>query len=362
MKPTILLAALAALPLAACSRTGAALPVAAPGDAAETLGVKTVHPKADAGVVVRANGELRARNEASLAPEVGGRLLRFRADVGDHVRKGDVLFELDDALARIQVQQAKAALAAADAGLRNAASEHRRAKELAHGDAASPAMLDRAEIGELSATAARDQAAAAVAAAETQLAKHSIRAPFDGIVTARTRSAGEYVANMPPTPVIALVDVGSVEIRAAVPESVVDLLAPGATLAVTVSPSGKTIQARIRAIGASVEPGTRTVDVRADPVGPLFRELRPGAIVQVALGGKAATTDGIFLPANVVQKSQAGAYVWTVVADRLQRRDVKVEQLDPGTVRVVSGVTPADVVVAGSAAALADGAKVRVLQ
>lgn len=363
MKPTLpLAAAVAALSLGGCSKAGgAALPPAAPAEPG-AIGVKTVRPRADAGAAVRANGELRARNEAVLAPEVSGRILRFRADVGDRVHRGDVLVELDDALARAQTQQARAALAAAEAGLRNAASEHRRAKALAAGDAASPAMLERAEIAELGAAASREQAAAAVTAAETQLAKHTLRAPFDGYVTARTKSAGEYVANMPPTPVIALVDVGSVEIRAAVPESLVDLLAPGATLSATVSPSGKPFQAKVRAIGASVEPGSRTVDVRAVPVGPLFRELRPGAIVQVTLGGQAAAAEGLFLPAGVVQKGDAGAYVWTVVGERLQRRDVKVEQLDPGTVRVVAGVTPADVVVAEAGAGLADGAKVRVLQ
>ncbi len=363
MNPTLpLAAASAALSLAGCTKAGgAALPPAAPADAA-AVGVKTVHARSDAGAVVRANGELRARNEATLAPEVSGRILRFHADVGDRVRKGDVLVELDDALARAQAQQARAALAAAEAGLRNASSDYRRAKELAQGDAASPAMLERAEIAEQGAKATREQAAAAVVAAETQLAKHVLRAPFDGFVTSRTKSAGEYVANMPPTPVIALVDVDSVEIRAAVPESLVDLLSPGATLAATVSPSGKAFQARVRAIGASVEPGTRTVDVRAVPVGTVFRELRPGAIVQVALGGKAAAAEGLFLPASVVQKGGAGAYVWTVVAERLERREVTVEQLDPGTVRVVSGVTPADVVVAEAGAGLADGAKVRVLQ
>jgi RND family efflux transporter MFP subunit len=364
MKRLLAVAALA-LPLAACSKAGGASlpssPAAAAGEAA-AVGVKIVKPKADASAALRATGELRARNEASLAPELSGRILRFRADVGDRVRKGDPLVELADATARAQLQQARAGLAAAEAAHDNATSNLKRVKEMAQGDAASPASLDQATIGERQAAAARDQAAAAVALAEVGLSKHTIRAPFDGLVTSRTKSAGEYVANMPPTPVIGLVDVGSIEIRAAVPETVVDLLSPGARLEAAVSPSGKRFEAKVRAIGANVEPGTRTVDVRAEPVGALFKELRPGAIVEVSLSGKSAQVEGVFLPTAVVQRGNAGAFVWTVKGDRLERRDVRVEPLDPGTVRVLSGVTAADLVVAEGGAGLADGAKVRVLQ
>jgi RND family efflux transporter MFP subunit len=364
MKPTpLLLAALAVLPLAACGKAGGAtLPAPAASSEPAAIGVKTVRAKTDVAQVVRATGELRARNEATLSSEVSGRILRFHADVGDRVRKGDVLVELADSTARIQLQQARAAKAAADAALRNAQNDHKRMKELASGDAAAPASLERAAIAEEQATASRDQAAAAVAGAEDQLAKHVLRAPFDGIVTARTKSAGEYVAMMPPTPVMALVDVASVEVRAAVPETVVDLLSPGAELDATVSPSGKGFKARIRAIGASVDPATRTVDVRAVPAGAHFRELRPGALVELALGGKGAKVEGVFLPADVVQAGDAGAFVWTVESDRLKKRNVQVEKLGPGTVRVVSGVGPGDLVVAEGGGALADGAKVRVLQ
>lgn len=231
---------------------------------------------------LRAMGELRARNEAQLAPEVAGRIVRFRADVGDRVRKGDVLVDLDDASARAGAQQARAALAMAEAALENAASQHRRAKALAQGEAASASMLEQASIGEKQAAAAREQAAAALLSAETFLAKHVIRAPFDALVTARTRSAGEFVSNMPPSPVIGLVDPASIEVRAGVPETVVDQVAVGDVVTVTVSPSGKAFQARVRAIGAAVEPGTRTVDLRADPLPPAPRELRHGAIIELS--------------------------------------------------------------------------------
>jgi RND family efflux transporter MFP subunit len=214
-------------------------------------------------------------------------------------------------------------------------------------------------VGE-QADAAVQQAAAATAAAEDQLARTAIRAPFDGVVTARLKSAGEYVAMMPPTPVLAMVDVATVEVRVPVPESLVDLLAPGDELEAAVSPSGKPFRARVRSIGSAVDAGTRTVDVRADLVGATFRELRPGAIVEVRLGKAGGEAQGVFLPAEAVRDEGGKSWVWAVVSDEARRRPVDVQRLNPGTVRVLSGLGPDDRVVADGGAGLTDGVRVRV--
>jgi RND family efflux transporter MFP subunit len=351
---------LAALLLAACGRgERAALPAAAPAPA-DAIGVRAVSPREGTEALTRVTGELRARHEATLSAEASGRVQRIAVDVGDRVRKGDVLVELDASAARISVAQARAARAMAQAALKNARNERARTEELARGEAASPAMLDRASVALEQAEAAAEQAEAAVLAAEDHLRKHALRAPFDGVVTARTKSPGEYVAMMPPTPILALVDVATVEVRASVPEAVVDLLSPGAELAATVSPSGKPFKAKIRAMGASVEPGTRTVDVRADVVGPVFRELRPGALVELALGD-GASASGLFLPAGTVREGERGPFVWTVVDEKLARQPVSVERLGPGLVRV-SGISKDALVVSEAASGLADGAAVKVLR
>jgi RND family efflux transporter MFP subunit len=165
---------------------------------------------------------------------------------------------------------------------------------------------------------------------------------------------------MPPTPVLAMVDVATVEVRVPVPEALVDLLAPGAMLDASVSPSGKEFQAKVRTVGVSVEPGTRTVDVRADLAGAPFRELRPGAIVQVRLGVASAESKGVFLPAEAVQQEQGKSYVWAVVSEEAHRRAVEVQRLTPGTVRVLAGLAPDDRVVADGGAGLTEGARVHV--
>jgi RND family efflux transporter MFP subunit len=363
MRSSIALAPLAAaLALAACERSDrAALPAASSAEASAT-GVKVVKPQTDAGAVLRATGELRARNEAVLSSEASGRILRFGVDVGSRVRKGDVLMELDASTTRIQVEQARAALAVAEAAHRSVVADVKRTEELSRGGAASAATLEKLQIAEQQAAAAMRQAAAAVAAAEDALAKNSIRAPFDGVITARTKSAGEFVGMTPPTAVLAMVDLSTLELRVPVPEALVGLLAPGAVLDAIVSPSGKPFQAKVRSIGATVESATRTVDVRADVGGTLFPELRPGAIAEIRLKTALAKAVGVFLPAEAVQQSGGKSWVWAVAADAAHRREVEVQRLTPGTVRVLSGLGPDDRVVADGGAGLTEGARVRALE
>lgn len=361
MRTSTALASLAAaLALAACGRAERAALPAAPSADASAVGVKVVKPQSDPGAVLRATGELRARNEAVLSAEASGRILRFDVDVGSRVRKGDVLMELDASTPRIQAEQARAAQAVADAAHRSVVADVKRTEELSRGGAAAAASLEKLQIAEEQAAAALRQATAAVAAADDALAKNRIRAPFDGVITARLKSAGEYVAMTPPTAVLGIVDLSTLELRVPVPESLVDMLAPGAVLDAAVSPSGKPFQARVRTIGASVEAATRTVDVRADLSGPAFRELRPGAIAEVRLELGEKNAQGVFLPAEAVRQAEGKSYVWAVVSDAARRRPVEVQRLTPGTVRVLSGVGPDDRVVADGGIGLTDGARVHV--
>jgi RND family efflux transporter MFP subunit len=351
------LATVVVLLLAACGGKKASLPA----DASPTgvVGVKTVKPMPGEQALTRATAELRARREAVLSPEVSGRIARTTADIGDRVAKGQSLLELSSSTAALQVEQAKAAKAMAEAGFKAAETEQKRTLELAKGDAAPQAVVDRVQTALDQARAGLQQATVAVAMAEDYYGKHFVRAPFDGVVTARFKSAGEFVTSMPATPVFSVVDVASVEVRIAVPETVVDVLREGTELEGTLSPSGKPFKARVRVIGTVVEPGTRSVDVRADVVGRLPAEARPGAIAEVTLGGREAVA-GLFLPSDAVHGEGAETFVFAVEGDKLRRRKVQVERLNPGQVRILTGIGADELVVVEGAAGLSDGATVRV--
>ena len=88
---------------------------------------------------------------------------------------------------------------------------------------------------------------------------------------------------------------------------------------------------------------------------------RPGAIAELTLGGKGSVT-GLFIPSDAVHGEGAETFVFTVEGDKLRRRKVQVERLNPGQVRILSGIGADELVVVEGAAGLSDGATVRVSQ
>ncbi len=175
--------------LAACSRAAgapAALPAAAPAAKLE-------------GETARATGELRAKLQATVSAKAGGTILKVHVQPGDRVRKGDALVELDPATLLIQLDQARAARKTALAVRESAAADLARTRQLHDAGAAPQAVLDRVVAGAAQGEGAFEQADATVRLLEQNLRDTVLRAPFDGVVTARFKNVGDTVAMMPPT-------------------------------------------------------------------------------------------------------------------------------------------------------------------
>lgn len=366
MRPKLraIILAAAALPLLAAGCNGASakatLP-AAQGETKATLGVRVASPqtKLDS-QLVRATGRLEARNEALVGPMVSGSISELLVEVGDRVKKGQPLARLDAGNVVIAVEQARAAQAVAKAGLDVSAQELERARKLRASGGVSEAGFDRAEAAHKQAVAGHKQASAAVRAAERALADHTLRAPFDGVVTAKVKNVGEYVSVMPATPVFSLVDVDSLEVVLPVPETVIAAVEPGAIVRGQISPSGQRFEAKVRTVGAVVEPQARTVEVRADLTGERSAQMRPHAIVEVDFAGDSLS--GLFISRQALRQDGEARFVWLVEGSVVTRRDVRVEPLTPGVLRVVEGLKGDEQIVVDAGAALSAGTQVRVLQ
>lgn len=342
---------------------GGAEKASLPAAAAEAkLGVRVVTPQAKLdGQLVKATGSLAARNEAAVGAKIGGTIRELLVDVGDKVRKDQPLAHLDAANALIAVEQAKAAQAVAQAGLVAATQEWERAQKLAVSGGLAKAGLDRAEAAFKQATAGAKQADAGLQAAQKALADHTLRAPFDGTVTARMMNVGEFVAVMPPSPVFRVVDVDRLEVILPVPETVVATIRPGAKVRGVLNPSGHAFEATVRVVGNVVDPATRTVEVRADLTGERGPEMRPHAIVEVDFSQSEAL-EGLFLPAQAVSRDGEKKFVWVVENGATARKSIEAEALSPGVVRVTSGLAGTEQVVRDGGAKLADGMQVQVVR
>ncbi|WP_242392443.1 efflux RND transporter periplasmic adaptor subunit [Anaeromyxobacter oryzisoli] len=342
-----------------CARGAASPQPAAPAPTVNAVQVVTPVAKLERGGT-SASGQIRAVREATLSARVSGTIGAVHVQVGDRVAAGQVLMTLEDTSAAASVALARAALDSARSDLRLAELELERQAQLVSGNAGTRAQLERAQ-------ATRDAAAARVASAEANLviaqrtlADHRIRAPFSGVVTARMKQAGEAVSGTPPTALVTLVDTANLEARLDVPEGAVGALRNGMAVAGRVSPSGLSFEAKVKAIGAAVDPKSRTVEVllALAPSRDARADLRPGALVTVQLASRDALA-GPFVPAKAVQSGAGGAFVWVVKDGKVERRAVSGEPHDAELFRVRSGLSGDEPVVVSDASSLRDGAPVR---
>lgn len=348
--------------LAACSRGGGSAQLPAEAPAEPTAAVRLAAPAARLeGETARATGELRARLQATVSAKASGTILRVHVQPGDRVRKGEALVELDPVTLRIQLDQARAARKTALAVRQNAAADLARTQQLREADAAPQAVLDQVVAGAAQADGGFEQADATVRLLEQHLRDSVLRAPFDGVVTARMKNVGDAVSTMPPTPVATLVATGDLEVRLSVPEGLVDPLRAGAVLHGRTLPGRAPFEAKVTSVGVTVDPATRAVEVLANVRQDRGSQgaLRAGGLVEVDLGGTAAG-EGPFVPAQAVGREGEGRFVWIVEGGAARRRKVEVEAVTPQWVRVRAGLGAGEQVVIEGAAGLSDGLRVAV--
>jgi RND family efflux transporter MFP subunit len=309
--------------------------------------------------LARATGVVRAREDAVLSAKATGQIKRIRVEVGDRVKVGAVLAEMDATNAQLSLQNVKALERLAAARLAEAEREAARAKKVYDEQAMPQAAFDQAQTGREVAAAQADQAKAALQQAEQALQDCTIVAPFSGVITAKYRNAGDTVTLMPVSPIVALTDVDHLEVRLAVPEALEPAISAGQVVAAETTPGGRAFQAKVRVKSAVVDPGTRTVEVLADVVSTqglvlgspspreagLGRGLRPGTLVTADFG-RFSEGGGLFVPSTAVRTDGKASWLFVVVGGKAERRDVVASPVHPGTTVVRQGLDPAaDVIV-----------------
>ncbi|MCL2012739.1 MAG: efflux RND transporter periplasmic adaptor subunit [Cystobacterineae bacterium] len=361
MKPQYIRFLLAILPLgmAGCSKSSAA-PAAV---AQAPTGVRAVvpQPKLDAEIML-ATGTVYSQKEATLSAQTGGVLTHMAVNVGERVKKGQLLAQIDLKNATIALAQANAAKEAADAAFDGAQMDAERTRKLASTGSVPNATLEKAEIGLRQAAAQVGQAAAALQNAQKVRSDTAIKAPFDGVIISRSKNVGDFISSG--TAVFTLVDTEALEVRVQVPEAVVDSIPMGGVLRGTLSASGGAFEAKVSSIGATVDMASRTVSLIADVLPtPGGLPVRPGALIQLELNAKeGAKLAGLFLPAQAVNAEGQEGFVWVVQEGKAARRQVAIRKVTPGIVRVESGIEPEMLIVADASLRLKDGELLHVIQ
>jgi RND family efflux transporter MFP subunit len=285
------------------------------------------------------------RNEARLAAEVAGRVLRWTADTGAQVARGALLVELDPTDMRLARDQARAASDASEARLALADKQMTRARELVAQGFFSQEALSSRETELTLARADLASARAQLASAERALQKTRIVAPFAASVKERLAQAGEYVA--PGAALYVLTQTDDAEISAQVPLADVDSVRRSAKLEF-VGAGGVRVPLKLARIAGTVTAPARTVEVRLTATQP---------IVVGAQGELAWRVAQPHLPASVLVRRDDRLGVFVVEAGKA--RFVAVPGAQEG--RAAGAALPKDAqVITGGQAALRDGQPVAV--
>ena len=350
----VLMLALMTGGLAACGNDGAQAPAARPVLVAQAA-VAAGPARADLSAYA---GEVRAREETALAFRVGGKVTRRLVDVGDRVRAGDVIAELDPGDLRLQDESLQAQATAADAQLARARADHARLAALADDRLVSRSALDQQTAA---LRAAEGQARAARAQrdlANNQAAYGQLRAPQDGVIASRQVEAGQVVAAG--QQVFALAGDSGREIAFALPESGIRDFRVGQPVVIELwSARGERLPGRIREIAPAADPQARTYAARATLDGDAGRAVDLGQSARVYIPGAAAA--GLHLPLSALQRDGKGAsVVWVVDASTqtARRAPVVIGPYGDDGVDVRSGLKPDDWVVLAGGHLLHDGARV----
>jgi RND family efflux transporter MFP subunit len=339
-----------ALTIAGCSEP--ALP------AAQVRPVRTITVEGRAaGEPVSLTGHVRARDQASLAFRLDGRILERSVNVGDVLQPGQLIARLDPHNQQNALRSAQANLSAADAMLTQARLTFGRQQELLRDGWTTRARFDAAQQALQTAQAQVDSAQAQLRIAEDQLGYTTLAADVPGSVTAVGAEPGEVVraGQM----IVQLARQGGRDAVFDVPEQLIRTAPrdPLVQIALTDDPK-VTALGRVREVAPQADAATRTFQVKVGIADPP-EEMRLGSTVAGRI--QLAAPRGEEVPASALTEANGRPAVWVVDPQSLtvSLRNVDVARHDPASVVVSQGLESGDVVVTAGVQVLRPGQKVR---
>jgi membrane fusion protein, multidrug efflux system len=304
------------------------------------------------------SGSLSAETQATVRAEVSGAVLQTYVEAGSPVRAGQELARIDDSGIRDAYLSAKSAVTTADNTVQLATREAERSETLAKAGAIAERQRDQARNQLIGAQAQAADARARLANAQKQLEKTTIRAPFSGVVSARTVNAGDFVS--PGSAAYTIINPSTMRLEASVPGEALSAIRLGAPVDFTVNGyANRRFTGRISSINPVADPATRQVRV----------------IITIPNQG-GTLVSGLFAEGRVSAESRTSPVVPSAAVDERGVRPIvvrlkngKVEQVEvtlgirdasTETVEIRSGLIPGDTVLLGAARGISSGTTVKV--
>ena len=343
-----------AVALAACS------PAPAPQEPVRAVKVITVGASSFQSTPEFA-GEVRPRIESRLGFRVPGKLVRRQAELGQRVKAGQVLAQLDPQDLRLAADAARAQVAAAQTNRELAAADFKRYATLKDQNFISGAELERRETTLKAAQAQFDQAQAQLSAQRNQAGYATLAADVAGVITGIEAEPGQVVAAG--SPVVRIAQDGPRDVVFSVPEDKIALVRAGSDVSIRIWAGNKALAGKVREVSASADPATRTFQVKVSLEGPDAPPLGSTVTVLPQSLGHAGTTV-IKLPTSALRQEGLATAVWVLDAKAMTLRSqpIQIATADGNEAVVASGLQPGMLVVSAGVHVLSPGQKVTIYQ
>jgi HlyD family secretion protein len=332
------------------------------------------------------NGKVKPVREAEISAKVSGKVSQIYFELGQTVKKGDILFKLDDRDLRLDLEQAEAALkvtrtsldsslVTAETNYQDAKRSYERLKRLYDKQIGSKQDLETAEStyrlaedtyksaklaaqnGTTNAQAQLEKARLTYDIAKAQLEYTVVRAPIGGTIATKDIKVGQYVSAS--TTVATLVDLSALVVETNVPEANINRLKVGDQVAVSVPAiAAQAIVGKISAIAPAVDSTTLNYPVRIR-VSNEQNQLKSGMFATVDLTLNRAE-QVLAVPLAAVGEESQRKYVFAVKHGIAVKKNIKTGLNDNEMVQVTEGLSENEVVVVKGFEQVAAGAKVRI--
>jgi membrane fusion protein, multidrug efflux system len=338
--------------------------LAAPPGESEAIPVNTaVATRADVPVYLQGLGTVQAFYTVKVTAQVNGELARVAFTEGEHVKRGQLLAQIDPRPYQAALDLAVATRAKDRAQLANAQVDLQRYIKLAPQNLTSRQTLDtqRALVAELEAQIQADSAS--IESARTELGYTRISSPIDGVTGIRLIDPGNIVHSTDTTGIVVVTQLHPISVVFTLPESdlalVASALARGRVSATALSQDGKTRldEGTVSVLDNQIDPSTGTMRLKATFPNP-HDTLWPGEFVNVRVLA-AQSNAVVVVPAAAINTGPDGPFAYVIRADST----VEVRPVTPGersgdlTV-VVSGLSPGMRVVTSNQFRMFAGARV----
>ncbi|MEP6823964.1 MAG: efflux RND transporter periplasmic adaptor subunit [Ramlibacter sp.] len=307
------------------------------------------------------SGEVRPRVESRLGFRVAGKIVRRQAELGQRVKAGQVLAQLDPQDFQLATDASRAQVAAASTNRDLAAADFKRFSVLKDQNFISGAELERRETTLKAAQAQLDQARAQLSSQGNQARYTTLVADVAGVITAIEAEPGQVVSAG--TPVVRIAQDGARDVVFSVPEDKVTAVTPGSPVTVRIWAENRAVDGKVREVAASADPVTRTYPIK----------VALDASVQLPLGSTVyvspqtlshAGAQVIKLPTTALRQEGKGTSVWVLdkTTMTLKSQPVQIATADGNEAVVASGLQPGVLVVSAGVHVLSPGQKVTIYQ